>query len=121
MNSDDALSNALADLDALLAAGSAAFGKATTPEAVEAARVEYLGQKHGRVKAAQERLRSLEPASRREYGQRFNAAKTQLESALEAAKSRVERRTSVEAGLDVTLPGTRPRMGHMSSAHADRQ
>ena len=112
MNSDNALSHALADLDALLAAGLAAFGKATTPEEVEATRVEYLGQKHGRVKAAQERLKSLEPASRREYGQRFNAAKAQLETTLDAAKSRVERRTIVEAGLDVTLPGTRPRMGH---------
>ena len=37
MNSDDSLSHALADLDALLAAGLAAFGKATTPEQVEAA------------------------------------------------------------------------------------
>ena len=62
-----------------------------TPEAVEAARVEYLGQKHGRLKAAQERLKSLEPATAG-YGQRFNAAKAELEAACEAAKSRVERR-----------------------------
>ena len=112
MNANNSLSDALADLDALLAAGSAAFGSATTPEGVEAARVEYLGQKHGRVKAAQERLKSLEPASRREYGQRFNAAKAELETALDAAKSRAERRTTVEPGLDVTLPGIVTAMGH---------
>ena len=46
---------------------------AASPEAVESARVEFLGQKQGRLKAAQERLKSLEPASRREYGQKFNA------------------------------------------------
>ncbi len=112
MNPNDTLSDALADLDTMLAAGLAAFEKATTPEDVEAARVDFLGQKHGRVKSAQERLRSLEPASRKEYGQRFNAAKTQLEAALEGAKSRSERRTTAEAGLDVTLPGLMPRMGH---------
>jgi phenylalanyl-tRNA synthetase alpha chain len=112
MSSNNSLPDAMADLDALLAAGLAAFAKATTPEEVEAARVDYLGQKHGRVKAAQERLKSLEPTSRREYGQRFNAAKTQLETALDDAKSRVERRATVEAGLDVTLPGLPPRMGH---------
>ena len=47
--------------------------------------MEYLGQKHGRVKAAQERLKSLEPSSRKAYGQRFNAVKTDLEAAFEAA------------------------------------
>jgi phenylalanyl-tRNA synthetase alpha chain len=112
MSSNQSLSDAMADLDALRTAGLAAFENATTPESVEAARVDFLGQKHGRVKAAQERLKSLEPASRREYGQRFNAVKGELEAALESAKSRVERRTIVEAGLDVTLPGLRPRMGH---------
>ena len=61
MNANDPLSDALADLDAMRAAGLAAFEKAATPEAVEAARVEFLGQKQGRVKAAQERLKSLEP------------------------------------------------------------
>ena len=101
--------------------GLAAFAKATTPEQVEAARVEYLGLKHGRVKAAQERLKSLEPTSRREYGQRFNAAKAQFEAALDAAKGSVERRATVEAGLDVTLPGDSAPDGTLPSAHPDRQ
>ncbi len=112
MNSNGSLSDALADLDAMRVAGLSAFGSAATPEEVEAARVEYLGQKHGQVKAAQERLKSLEPASRKEYGQRFNAAKAELEAALEAARSRVERKTIVADGLDVTLPGILPRLGH---------
>ena len=112
MSSIDPLSDAVADLDELLTAGLAAFGNATTPEGVEAARIDFLGQKQGRVKVAQERLKSLEPSSRREYGQRFNATKTELETALETARLRVERRKAAEAGIDVTLPGILPRVGH---------
>ncbi len=109
---NDSLADAMADLDAMLASGLDAFERAAAPEQVESARVEYLGQKHGRIKAAQERLKSLEPASRKEYGQRFHAAKGRLEAALEAARSRAERKTTVESALDVTLPGLLPRAGH---------
>jgi len=108
----DSLSLAVADLETLLAAGMAAFEAASTPEAVEAARVDFLGQKQGRLKTAQERLKALEPASRRAYGQQFNTAKAALEAACSAARSRVAERRVVTAGLDVTLPGVRPRLGH---------
>ncbi len=112
MMSSDSLSNPLADLDTLLSAGLGAFESATTPVAVEAARVEYLGQKQGRVKAAQERLKSLEPADRRVYGQKFNAIKLALEAAFQTAKSRVQERAAAPGAIDVTLPGIRPRLGH---------
>ncbi|MHB1557878.1 MAG: phenylalanine--tRNA ligase subunit alpha [Isosphaeraceae bacterium] len=112
MSSSEPLSDALAQLDALRAAGLAAFEAAGSPEAVEAARVEYLGQKHGRVKAAQERLKTIEPASRKTYGQRFNAVKTDLESACDAARARVERKDVAVGAIDVTLPGVRARQGH---------
>jgi phenylalanyl-tRNA synthetase alpha chain len=107
-------SNPLADLDALRSAGLVAFQNASTAEAVERARIEYLGQKQGRVKAAQERLKSLDPADRRAYGQKFNAVKAGLEAACEAAKSRVQERSASARpeGIDVTLPGVRPRLGH---------
>ena len=90
-----------------MAAGLAAFESASSPEAVEAARVEYLGQKQGRLKAAQERLKSLEPSSRRAYGQRFNAAKSALEAAFDAARSRVERHAAVECRPRRHLAGNR--------------
>ncbi|HKI21298.1 MAG TPA: phenylalanine--tRNA ligase subunit alpha [Isosphaeraceae bacterium] len=112
MSSTDSLAVALADLDVLLAAGLNAFKSAATSEAVEASRIDYLGQKQGRLRAAQDRLKSLEPASRRAYGQQFNAAKAALEAALDAARVRVERRATTPIGLDVTLPGIRPRLGH---------
>src|SRR5262249_52438994 len=112
MNSTDPLSDALADLEAMQAAGRAAFEGSTTPEALEATRVEFLGQKQGRVRAAQERLKSLEPATKRAYGQRFNAVKAELEAAFETAKARLQRRATDALALDVTLPGSPVRLGH---------
>lgn len=113
MGTTDFLSEALTDLGALEAAGLVAFRQAGTAEAVEAARIEFLGQKQGRVKAAQERLKALKPSARRGYGQRFNAVKQALEAAWEAARTRVDRpEVGPSTGLDVTLPGLRPRLGH---------
>jgi phenylalanyl-tRNA synthetase alpha chain len=106
------LDSALSDLDTLQAEGEAAFARAQDSEAIEAARIEFLGQKQGRVKSAQERLKSLEPAARKPYGQRFNAAKQALEAAFEAAKARVDRPSLLADAIDVTLPGRRPRIGH---------
>jgi phenylalanyl-tRNA synthetase alpha chain len=112
-SSDPSLEAALAALDALEASGRRTFEEAADATAVEAARIEYLGLKQGRVKAAQERLKALEPAARRAYGQRFNAVKQALETAWDGAKARVERPVVERAaGLDVTLPGPRPRLGH---------
>jgi phenylalanyl-tRNA synthetase alpha chain len=93
-------------------AGLAAFASAATPEFVEAARVEFLGQKQGRLKSAQERLKSLEPAARRAYGQRFNSVKRALEVACDSARARLERTVTSDSAIDVTLPGIRPRLGH---------
>jgi phenylalanyl-tRNA synthetase alpha chain len=113
MSATDSLQDALTDLEALEAAGLDAFRRAGTAEAVEAARIEFLGLKQGRVKAAQERLKTLEPSARRAYGQRFNAVKQALEAAWEGAKARAERPVDApRGGIDVTLPGPRPRLGH---------
>ena len=117
-SSSDPLAAALADLDALESAGLAALGQAAAPAAVEAVRIEYLGLKQGRLKTAQERLKTLEPSARRGYGQRFNAVKQALETAHAAARARVERpATAVAGGLDVTLPGRRPGLGHRRQTH----
>jgi len=85
---------------------------ASSPEALETARIEYLGQKQGKLKAAQERLRTLDPAGKRVYGQRFNGVKQSLEAALNAARLRLERRAVAAGAIDVTLPGAIPRLGH---------
>ena len=109
----DPLASALADLNALEATGLGAFGQARDADTVEAARIEYLGLKQGKVKAAQDRLKALDPTAKRTYGQRFNAVKQALEAACEAAKARAARPAPESSGgIDVTLPGHRPRLGH---------
>ena len=113
MNPADALNAALGELEALESAGLAAFRDAENSDAVEGARIEFLGQKQGRVKSAQERLKSLEPSGKKAYGQRFNAVKQTLEAACDGAKTRVMRPASRAAdAIDLTLPGTRLKLGH---------
>src|SRR5918993_5993148 len=113
MSPIDPLASPIADLDELEATGLGAFGQARDADAVEAARIEFLGFKQGKVKAAQDRLKTLEPASKRAYGQRFNAVKQALEAACDAAKARSARPVEGSSGaIDVTLPGHRPRLGH---------
>jgi phenylalanyl-tRNA synthetase alpha chain len=106
------VSQALDDLRCLEMEGRAAFEAAATPEAVEAARVDFLGMKSGRLKSAQARLKELNPAGKRIYGQAFNETKAALEQAHEAARLRVSSQRGVASRLDVTLPGTAPRLGH---------
>ena len=112
MSTPTPIDAALADLDAMQAEGISAFRDASTADAVEAARIEFLGQKQGRLKSAQERLRTIEPSAKKAYGLRFNAAKQAIEAAFEAAKARVERPTLNVDAIDVTLPGLMPKLGH---------
>ena len=112
MSSNDPLEIALRELESLEQLGIAALVAASSPEALETARIEYLGQKQGKLKAAQERLRTLDPAGKRVYGQRFNGVKQSLEAALDAARLRLERRAVAAGAIDVTLPGAIPRLGH---------
>ncbi len=99
MSSNDHLEIALRELESLEQLGIASLGGASSPEQLEAARIEYLGQKQGKLKTAQERLRTLDPADKRVYGQRFNGVKQSLETALNGARLRLERR-SVRRGRD---------------------
>ncbi|MDG3005703.1 phenylalanine--tRNA ligase subunit alpha [Paludisphaera mucosa] len=112
MTPTGSLEPALLELDELQDRAVRAFASAGSPDDVEAARVEYLGQKQGRLKSAQERLKTLPNEAKKAYGQRFNGVKQALEAALDAARSRVERRAVADDAIDVTLPGTAPRLGH---------
>lgn len=112
MSTTGSLETALLELDELQARAVRIFEAAASPDDVEAARVEYLGQKQGRLRAAQERLKTLPNEVKKAYGQRFNGVKQALEASLDAARSRVERKAVADGGIDVTLPGIAPRLGH---------
>ncbi|WP_165074325.1 phenylalanine--tRNA ligase subunit alpha [Paludisphaera rhizosphaerae] len=111
MTPTGSLQDALLELEELQARALHAFTSAASPDDVEAARIEYLGLKQGRLKAAQERLKSLPSDGKKEYGRQFNGVKQALEAAFDAARGRVERKKVADDAVDVTLPGIAPRLG----------
>ncbi len=112
-SADSSAASALDDLERLLAEGIAAFETSADAEALEKARVSFLGLKQGRIKSAQEVLKTLPGPDRKAYGQRFNAVKTALEAACEQARGRIEggQASLAAAQVDLTVPGSTPRFG----------
>lgn len=106
----------VAQLDDLLGAGAAAFLAASDAAALEAARVEFLGAKSGRLKAVQQGLGQVDKSDKPAAGKRFNEVKTGLEAALAAAQERLSAGGAQQAAdptFDPTLPGTPVRLGHL--------
>lgn len=111
-----ALETFVAELDSLQAAAELAFAAAADADALEAARVEFLGAKSGRLKNAQKGLGTVAGPDKPAAGKRFNEAKQAIEIAFTAAQDRVASLKSIgKAGpmFDRTLPGIRPRVGHL--------
>ncbi|HSQ31921.1 MAG TPA: phenylalanine--tRNA ligase subunit alpha [Gemmatimonadaceae bacterium] len=84
--------------------GVAAIEAATDPDALEAARIAFLGDRHGRVKALQEGLRTIAKEDKPAAGKRFNEARTRLEALHAERKSALERMRSSAPAEDLTLP-----------------
>jgi phenylalanyl-tRNA synthetase alpha chain len=103
------LAEFLTELDELATAGQAALAQAADPDALEAARVEFLGAKSGRLKSAQKGLGAVAGPDKPAAGKRFNEVKTALESALAAAQERISAGPVVQAAdpFDPTVPGGR--------------
>ncbi|MGD9720685.1 MAG: phenylalanine--tRNA ligase subunit alpha [Pirellulales bacterium] len=111
-----ALAEFLRELDALAAAAAASFDAAADTVALEAARVEFLGAKSGRLKAVQKQLGTVPGADKPAAGKRFNEVKTAVESSFAAAETRLAgggAAAKSSAPFDITLPGKRPRIGHV--------
>ena len=104
----------LAEIDGLRSEASAALATAADEAAVEAARVEFLGARSGRLKAIQKMLGGLAVADKPAAGKHFNDAKGAITALLTAAQERLAggHATAVEA-IDVTLPGEPVRLGHL--------
>ena len=95
-------------LSVIVSRALADFAAAPDPAALENAKARYLG-KAGELTAFQSSLKSTAPEQRRELGARFNAAKQEIETALEArrralAEARLAAKLTEQA-RDVTLPG----------------
>ena len=110
------LDDFLHELDGLQVAALAAFDSVADGESLEAARVEFLGAKSGRLKDVQKGLGSVDKSDKPAAGKRFNDVKQAVESAFEVARQRVEQtaiKKDASAQFDPTLPGRRPRIGHL--------
>jgi phenylalanyl-tRNA synthetase alpha chain len=98
-------------LDELLAAaatvereGLAALARATSPDALDAARAELLGRKSGRLTELMKALPTLPAEARREGGAAVNRVKQVLETTLEARRAALAQAAPPSAMLDPTMP-----------------
>lgn len=109
------LSTFIADLEQLASDASSALGSAGDADAVEVARVEFLGAKAGRLKAVQKGMGKVDKADKPAAGQKLNAVKQQIEQALEQAQSRVAASgaQATSDAFDITLPGKPFRLGRL--------
>jgi phenylalanyl-tRNA synthetase alpha chain len=104
----------MVDTDSLLADALQAIGVAKEEATLDALRVQYLGKK-GSFTALLKSLGQLPPDKRPAAGEQINAAKTELQSALELRKVALVK-ASLDAKLssekiDITLPGRRQNFG----------
>ncbi|HKF97291.1 MAG TPA: phenylalanine--tRNA ligase subunit alpha [Steroidobacteraceae bacterium] len=98
----------MADLTALTQEALAEVAACGDLAALDDARVRWLGKK-GALTEQLKALGTLPAAERPAAGARINAAKEQLQSAIEARRAALERgeteRALTSGGIDVTLPG----------------
>jgi phenylalanyl-tRNA synthetase alpha chain len=97
----------------------------STVEALNALRDKYLGRKSGLIAAEKKRIGSLSPDERAGFGQQVN----DISADVEAEIARLSDQFAAEAEtlalerekIDVSLPGTRPRQGHLHPITLVRQ
>ena len=84
---------------------SPAFQEAASPEALEAARVKFLGDRSGWLKAIQKELAGLAKEDKPAAGRAFNEVKARVTAMYEAGQRRMAaERQGGAAGLDLTMP-----------------
>lgn len=111
-----ALPEFLQELETLLSDAQSAFAAAKSAEALEAARIEFLGAKSGRLKSAQKGLGTVGGPDKPAAGKRFNEVKQAIEAAFNETQAKQQSGEVVDPTkpkFDVTLPGIRPRIGRL--------
>ena len=111
-----ALAEFTAELSAMRAAAEAAFAAAADADAVEAARIEFLGAKAGKLREAQKALGAVAKQDKPAAGKLFNGTKQAIEAALAAAQERLSAAGAKQRtgpAFDATVPGTPLALGHL--------
>lgn len=86
-------------------ASTQAIAGADSDQALEQVRVEFLGQKKGRLRELQTMIGKADSDQRPILGKKFNEVKERVTQAFEARKQQLQKPQTQQAGLDVTLPG----------------
>src|SRR3954452_22893894 len=86
--------------------GGAALSAAPDIDALEQARIAFLGDRQGRVKALQDALRGIAKEDKPAAGKRFNELRTRLEALLAERKTALAR-GGASRGQDLSLPPRR--------------
>jgi phenylalanyl-tRNA synthetase alpha chain len=92
-------------------AAVAAITSAVNNEDLEAARVEFLGKKRGRLKDLQKLLGEVPAEQRRDVGQGFNEVKAKVESLLSERLKVLAKPVRAAGAIDITLPGRAAPLG----------
>jgi phenylalanyl-tRNA synthetase alpha chain len=93
------------------AASLAEIDAATHADALEQARIKYLGR-NGAIPAAMKQLKEVAPADRPEFGKRVNGWRTAFAGRLEARKLELASAPAAAGkGFDWSLPGSWPNRG----------
>jgi phenylalanyl-tRNA synthetase alpha chain len=94
------------------AAALAAIGATTSAEQLEQARIEFLGQKKGKLRDLQSLIGKATKEEKPAVGKRFNEVRNTVAERLEVqAASMTSEAVTQEPSFDVTLPGTVPQLG----------
>lgn len=103
-------------LDDLAGSASESFAAAANADQLDEARIEFLGAKKGKLKLLQKNMSSVPGEQRKEAGMKLNQVKQAIQAAFEDAKGRLlgdQTKQVRDPQFDVTLPGTRRRMGKL--------
>ncbi|HXT15572.1 MAG TPA: phenylalanine--tRNA ligase subunit alpha [Gemmatimonadaceae bacterium] len=98
------LQDYLEEADTIEREGTAALAGAAGADALEEARIAFLGDRQGRVKALQEGLRGISKEDKPAAGKRFNEVRMRLEALLADRKTAVPRASGGAPGEDRSLP-----------------
>jgi phenylalanyl-tRNA synthetase alpha chain len=87
-----------------------------SPEDLAGFRDKYLGRKSGLIAAEKKRIGSVAPEQRAEFGRLINEMSADVEAHIsrftEQFAAAAETAALERERIDVTMPGTRPRLGH---------
>ena len=101
----------LALLDALEREGVARLTSAASPDELEAARIDLLGDARGRLRSAQQALRDVPKEAKPAAGKRFNEVKTRLQALHDERRITLNVGGRASARADLTMPARRRWVG----------